>query len=65
MIHALKLETNFSEGVSPQFAGLNYTVTGEPRAETVKLPASIRGSRAGALPNQKVSFVKYLAYTIT
>ena len=37
-----------------QFAGLNYTVTGEPRRKEVKIPASIQGSKPGAITNQKV-----------
>jgi len=53
-------EANFStkqnqqyQNFEGQFAGLNYTVTGEPRRKEVKIPASIQGSKPGAITNQK------------
>ncbi|XP_065057686.1 sperm-associated antigen 17-like isoform X2 [Rhopilema esculentum] len=46
------IDTQFGDQ-SPRYSSLTYSVTGDPRKEAVRLPASIKGSKPGALPNHK------------
>ena len=39
-------------------------VNGEPRRDTVRLPAAILGTRPGAMPNERVRLIKIWSYQV-